>query len=262
MDISLKGKNAIICGSSRGIGKAVALEMANNGANITLIARDEKLLKSVCKELHNNGTQKHGYIVVDFSQPLKLKEKIKKHIRNNSPVHILINNTGGPKPGEILNADISEFREAFEKHIICNQILVQAIVPGMKKAKYGRIINIISTSVKEPIDRLGVSNTIRAAVASWAKTLSRELAPFGITVNNILPGATRTARLTSLIESRSKSYNLTFNDAENEWLSIIPAGRFAVPEELANVISFLASPAASYVNGVSLPVDGGRTKSL
>ncbi len=262
MDISLKNKNAIVCGSSRGIGKAAALELAGNGANVTLIARNEIVLKKVLKELKNDGTQKHGFLAADFSHPQKLKEKIKRYVNNNPPVHILVNNSGGPKPGEILNADITEFRMAFEQHIICDHILVQAFVPGMKKEKYGRIINIISTSVREPIDRLGVSNTIRVAVASWAKTLSSELAMFGITVNNVLPGATKTDRLMSLIESRSKSYGISIEDAENEWLSKIPAGRFAEPVELANVIAFLASPAASYVNGVSLPVDGGRTRSI
>ncbi len=262
MDISLKEKNAIVCGSSRGIGKAAALELANNGANVTLIARNEIMLKKVIKELKNDDTQKHGILAVDFSHPQKLKDKIKRYVNNNPPVHILVNNSGGPKPGEILNADITEFRMAFEQHIICDHILAQALVPGMKKEKYGRIINIISTSVREPIDRLGVSNTIRAAVASWAKTLSSELAKFGITVNNVLPGATKTDRLMSLIETRSKSYGISLEDAENEWLSKIPAGRFAVPKELANVIVFLASPAASYVNGVSIAVDGGRTKSI
>jgi len=262
MNINLSKKNAVVCGSTRGIGKAAALELAANGANVTLLSRNEIMLKGVIKELSNDGSQKHGFIAVDFSHPQKLKEKIKRFAGNNPPVHILVNNTGGPKPGEIVNADISEFRMAFEQHLICNHILVQALIPGMKKEKYGRIINIISTSVKEPIDRLGVSNTIRAAVASWAKTLSFELGSYGITVNNVLPGSTKTDRLTSIIESVSKSYGISVKDAEKDWLSKVPAARFGEPGELAGVIAFLASPASSYINGVSLAVDGGRTRSI
>lgn len=262
MNIDLSKKNAIVCGSTKGLGKASAMELALNGANVTLLARNEMLLKKVVKELSNNGTQKHGYVAVDFSHPQKLKDKIRRFVSGNPPVHILVNNTGGPKPGEIINADITEFRLAFEQHLICNHILTQALVPGMKKEKYGRIINIISTSVKEPIERLGVSNTIRAAVAGWAKTLSAELVPFGITVNNVLPGATKTDRLVSLIESRSKAMGISVKESENTWLSLIPAGRFGEPDEFANVVAFLASPAASYINGVSLPVDGGRTRSF
>ncbi|MFI5145498.1 MAG: SDR family oxidoreductase [Ignavibacteria bacterium] len=262
MNINLSKKNAIVCGSTRGIGKAAALELAANGANVTLVSRNGILLKEVIKELSNDGSQKHGFIAVDFSHPQKLKGKIKRFAADNPPVHILVNNTGGPKPGEIVNADISEFRMAFEQHLICNHILVQALIPGMKKEKYGRIINIISTSVKEPIDRLGVSNTIRAAVASWAKTLSFELGSSGITVNNVLPGSTKTDRLTSIIESVSKTYGISVKDAEKDWLSKVPAARFGEPGELAGVIAFLASPAASYINGVSLAVDGGRTRSL
>jgi len=262
MKIDLANKNAVVCGSSQGIGKAIAMQFAKLGASVTLIARDEGSLKKVLSELDSSHGQTHQFIVVDFSMPHVLETKIAEYVSEYSPVHILVNNSGGPKPGEIYKAEPEDFEEGFRKHVICSQILVQALAEGMKKENYGRIINIISTSVKQPIERLGVSNTIRAAMASWAKTLSRELAPFGITVNNILPGATDTERLSALIQARSKDYGISIEQARGEWLNQIPAGRFAKPEELAFAAAFLASPYASYINGINLPVDGGRLNSL
>lgn len=261
MNLDLTGRNALVCGSTQGIGKASAIEIALLGANVTLVARDEKKLKEVVKELDSSRKQKHFYIVADFSKPDELKKKIEEHVKNNI-IHILLNNTGGPPGGPIIDAKTEEFTQAFSNHLICNHILTQAVVPGMKKEKYGRIINIISTSVKQPIKGLGVSNTTRWAVASWAKTLAGELAPFGITVNNILPGATNTERLKSLQEIRAKKSGITFSEEQKEWLREIPAGRFADASEIANAVAFLASPAASYINGINLPVDGGRTACL
>src|SRR4030095_15451548 len=192
MIVDLTGKRAIVCGSTQGIGKAIALEFASSGASVVLVARNEESLRKVLREMPASNKQNHNFIVADFSQPESLHSKIKNFVSENPPVHILVNNTGGPKPGEAYKADTSEFENEFRNHLICSQILVQALGEGMKKEKYGRIINIISSSVKQPIRNLGVSNTIRAAVANWAKTLSFELAPYGITVNNILPGATKT----------------------------------------------------------------------
>lgn len=262
MDISLIGKNAIVCGSTQGIGKAAAIELANNGANIILIARNEDKLKVVKNSLSQKGMQHHTFITVDFNYPEILSEKINDYLKSNPTVHILVNNTGGPKSGDIIKAQTSEFELAFKNHLICNHILVQAVVEGMKIEKYGRIINIISTSVKQPIRGLGVSNTIRAAVASWAKTLSVELAPFGITVNNILPGATNTERLFSLFEARAETLGKSVDEIKQSWINEIPASRFAEPEELAYAIAFLASPSSSYITGVSLQIDGGRISSL
>ena len=261
MNLDLTGKNALVCGSTQGIGKASAIEIAKLGANVALVARDENKLKEVVKELDTTKKQKHSYIVADFSKPDELKKKIEAHAKKNI-VHILLNNTGGPAGGSILDAKTEEFTQAFSNHLICNHILVQAVVSGMKKEKYGRIINIISTSVKQPIKGLGVSNTTRWAVASWAKTLAGELASFGITVNNVLPGATNTERLKSLQEIRAKKAGVSFSEEQNEWLKEIPAGRFADASEIAYAVAFLASPAASYINGINLPVDGGRTGSL
>ncbi len=262
MIINLEGNNAVVCGSTQGIGKAIAMEFASSGASVVLVARNEESLRSVLRELPSTKKQNHNFIVADFSDPKGLKQKLRNFVSENPPVHILVNNTGGPKGGEIHKADTAEFEAAFRNHLICNQILVQAVCEGMKKEKYGRIINIISTSVKQPIRNLGVSNTIRAAVANWAKTLSVELAPYGITVNNILPGATKTERLYSLFETRAKANGKTVDEVKTEWLAEIPAGRFAEPEEIAYVAAFLASPMASYINGINLPVDGGRLNCL
>lgn len=262
MDLNLTGKNALVCGSTQGIGKASAMELASLGANVTLLARNEEALKTVVNELPNNGNQIHNFIVADFATPDYLKVIINHYLESNPPFHILVNNTGGPKGGEIIKADTSEFLTAFSNHLICNHTLVQALVEGMKSEGYGRIINIISTSVKQPLNNLGVSNTIRGAVANWAKTLANELGRFGITVNNVLPGATATGRLSTIIENKSKASGKSIDDVEEEMKSEIPARRFAQPEEIANAVAFLATPAAGYINGINVPVDGGRTGNL
>lgn len=260
MNLNLKNKNALICGSTAGIGKASAMELAALGVNITLIARNEEKLKKVLSELPTNDEQDHNYMVADFSDPNSLKETLSNNISRN--YHILLNNTGGPKGGPIFSADLSEFTDAFSQHLLCNQVLVQAVVAGMKENGYGRIINIISTSVKQPIEGLGVSNTIRGAVANWSKTLAGELGPFGITVNNVLPGATATERLDQIMVNIGKKIGKSPEEAGEFMKSIVPARRFAQPEEIAYAVAFLASEAAGYINGVNLPVDGGRTKSL
>lgn len=262
MNIDLTGKNAVVCGSSKGIGKAIALQFASSGASVILIARNEESLRNVLREMTSSKKQNHNFIVADFSEPEALRRKIINFVSENPPVHILVNNTGGPIPGEAYKAETSEYENAFRNHLVCNQIMVQAVGEGMKKEKYGRIINIISTSVKQPIRNLGVSNTIRAAVAGWAKTLSVELAPYGITVNNILPGATNTERLYSIFEARAKSSGKSLDEIKSEWVAEIPMGRFGEPEELAYAAAFLASPMAGYINGINLPVDGGRLNCL
>lgn len=259
MNLDLTGKRAIVCGSTQGIGKASAIELALLGANVTLIARDEEKLKAVVKELNPKG--QHSYLVADFSSPETLKQKITEFAAKNA-IHILINNTGGPPGGQAIDAQPEDFVKAFSNHLLCNQILVQAAVPSMKKEKFGRIINIISTSVKIPIRGLGVSNTIRGAVANWSKTLSLELALFGITVNNVLPGATMTGRLESIINTNAQKNDKTFDEAKLDMVKEIPAGRISEPHEVAAAVAFLASPAAGYINGVNIPVDGGRTGSL
>jgi len=264
MEISLKGKRALICGSTQGIGRAVAIEMASSGAEVILMARNEEKLESIRKDLKADRGQKHGFITADFSEPEKVSQEVQNYLgKFKLPgVEILVNNAGGPAPGNILDAEPSQFKGAFDTHLINNHLLVQLLVPYMKEQKYGRILNIISTSVKEPISGLGVSNTTRAAVAAWAKTLSAELAKYGITVNNILPGYTKTERLKSLMEKRSFEGNKTMKEVEVELLKDIPAGRFGEPEEQAALAVFLASSQAAYITGTNIPVDGGRTKSF
>lgn len=261
MNLDLKGKRALVCGSTQGIGKASAIELALLGADITLIARNEEKLKEVLSELPGSGKQKHQYLAADFSNPSELKKIINGYI-SEQPIDILINNTGGPTGGQAIDAATDEYLNAFNMHLICNQILAQAVVPGMKNRNFGRIINIISTSVKTPLKNLGVSNTIRGAVASWSKTLAMELAPYGITVNNVLPGFTMTGRLEFLINSISQKEGKSIEAVKNDMISTIPAGRIADAAEVAAAVAFLASPAASYINGINVPVDGGKTPSL
>lgn len=262
MNLDLKNKQAVVCGSTQGIGKAVALELANLGASVTLIARNEDALKKAKQELSTAQGQLHSYLCVDFAKPDELKSIIDAYLQRQPTVHILVNNTGGPPAGPVNAAKPEEFLSAFNNHLICNHILAQACMEGMKNAKYGRIINIISTSVKQPLPNLGVSNTIRAAVANWSKTLANELGKFNITVNNVLPGATATQRLQSIIENKSVKTGHSTDAVSGEMISEIPMGRFAEASEIANAVAFLASPAASYINGINLPVDGGRTGCL
>ena len=259
---SLSGLSALICGSTSGIGKAAAQELTTSGATVTLFARNEKKLHTTLKSLDNSDGRTHQYLVGDFNNPNNIQEILKSHITSGNKYHILINNSGGPKGGPIVDAEISEFMEGFNRHVICNHILAQILLPGMKDYNYGRIINIISTSVKEPIQGLGVSNTIRGAVAAWAKTLSIEVAGDGITVNNILPGFTDTDRLSSLIQAKSKSQGKSEDAISIDLKKQVPSGRFGMPQETAKAIAFLASTAAGYINGVSLAVDGGRLSSI
>jgi len=261
MNLSLSGKRAIIGGSTQGIGFAIARELALQGASCLLLARNETSLKDTVSKLDISAGQSHDYRVADYNQPDHLKEVITEYVKENE-VHILINNSGGPASGPITEADTTAFLNAFNQHLICNHILTQAVVPSMKRSGYGRIINVISTSVKIPLKNLGVSNTIRGAVASWAKTMANELGVYQITVNNVLPGATRTGRLSTLIDVMAKKQNSSVQEVEAHMTEEIPMRRFAEAEEIANVAVFLASPAASYVNGVSIPVDGGRTGAI
>lgn len=259
MNLGLTNKNALVCGSTQGIGRAVAQMLAAEGAHVTLVARNESKLKAVLKDLPSDG-QCHSYLVADFTQPEELKEKLKTF--NPPSFHILVNNTGGPAGGPVFDAKLEEFERAFTMHLKCNHVLVQSLVPFMKKETYGRIINIISTSVKQPLEGLGVSNTIRGAVANWSKTLANELGGFGITVNNVLPGATETERLEEIIKNKSSKTGKSIKEVAQMMKNTAPAKRFAKPEETAAAVVFLASEQAGYINGINLPVDGGRTKSL
>lgn len=261
MDLNLTGKHALVGGASEGIGRAAAHELALLGADVTVLARRADALQAVVAALPCHGAQQHGWIAADVAQTDALRAQVEALV-TGKPVHILVNNTGGPPGGPAHSAEAEAFMDAFNKHLIANQTIVQAVLPGMRAANWGRVVNVISTSVKEPIANLGVSNTIRGAVASWAKTLSRELAPFGITVNNVLPGYTETGRIAQIVNDRMKASGQSEEIILDGMRRSVPAGRFAQPAEIGGVIAFLCSPAAAYVNGVSVAVDGGRMQSI
>ena len=261
MNLSLEGRNAIVCGGSQGIGYAIAEELALMGANCILLARNEENLKIAVSQLDSSIRQLHRYYAVDLARESAVKEVVQS-LASEAPVHILINNSGGPAAGPVTEATEDQFLAAFQQHLITSHVLTKAVLEGMKTERFGRIINIISTSVKIPLKNLGVSNTIRGAVASWAKTMANEVGQYGITVNNVLPGFTRTARLDSLITSIANREKATVIDVEKNMMAEVPAQRFGEAAEVAALAAFLASPAASYINGTSIPVDGGRTGSI
>jgi 3-oxoacyl-[acyl-carrier protein] reductase len=260
MNLSLNGKRALVCGSTQGIGLAIAKELALLGAACTLMARNEESLQEAVAQLANpeNG---HNYAIADFSIPGAALQAV-NHVLQQGPIHILINNTGGPPAGKIKDARTNEFVSAIQLHLLNNHELAQAVLGGMKAAQYGRIINIISTSVKIPLPNLGVSNTTRAAVAAWSKTLANEVAADGITVNNVLPGATSTARLSNIIQGKAAKNQVSAETVSEEMLHEIPMRRFGQAEEIAAMAAFLTTPAAAYMTGQSICVDGGRTGSI
>ena len=261
MDLDLSGRHALVCGASEGIGRAAARELALLGADVTVLARRAQVLEQVAAELPRRDGQQHGFVAADASHTAALKAQAEA-LAAGRPVHILVNNTGGPPGGPAHTAGEDAYLDAFRRHLLANQALVQALLPGMRAANWGRIVNVVSTSVREPIPNLGVSNTIRGAVASWAKTLSRELAPFGVTVNNVLPGYTETGRIDQIVRDRAAASGQSPDAILDGMRKTVPAGRFASPSEVGGVIAFLCSPAAGYVNGVSLAVDGGRMQSI
>lgn len=254
---ALNGKKALVCGGSEGIGLASAQALAALGAEVTLLARREAPLQSALTTLTAEHGQLHRYLTADV---LALAEALPGII--GAGYDILINNSAGPAGGTLLAATDAQLLAVFQQHVIGNQQLLRAVVPHMQARGWGRIVNIISTSVKEPIPMLGVSNTIRGAVAGWAKTLANELAADGITVNNVLPGYTRTQRLDQILKERAIATGKSEEAIAAAMLATVPAGRFAGAEEVAHAVAFLCQPQSGYINGINLPVDGGRTKSL
>lgn len=261
MNLNLKGKNALVCGGSKGLGYGSATEFARLGAHVTLLSRSEASLQKAVLQLNALNDLENSYLVCDMAELGALRSKVSQRLKEG-PIHLLINNSGGPAGGELQNATAEQLLKAFQTHILAAHEITQLVVPGMKTAGYGRIINIVSTSVRQPINGLGVSNTIRGAMASWSKTLSTELAKTGITVNNVLPGTTKTERLANIISSRQEMYDWTQEEANNSMLAEIPMGRFAEVDEIGGLIAYLASPAAGYITGTSIPIDGGKIKSI
>lgn len=261
MDLDLAGRHALVCGASQGIGRACAIELAALGAGITLLARRREALAQLAAELPRPRGAAHDFIVADSGDTDGLRAAVQA-LAAAHRVHVLVNNTGGPPPGPAHGAKVDDFLDAYRKHLLANQVRAEAVIPGMQAARFGRIINIISTSVKEPIAGLGVSNTTRWAVAGWAKTLATELAPLGITVNNVLPGATNTPRIQQIVAARAHKSGRSAADVQAAMAAEIPMRRFADPSEVAAAVAFLASPTAAYITGISMPVDGGRLRSL
>lgn len=262
MTLDLSGRHALVCGASEGIGRATAIALAAMGADVTVLARRQQRLDELLALLPRpDASQRHAALSADVSDGSALRARLEAMCADHPP-HILVNNTAGPAGGPAHTADPDTFIAVFKQHLVANQILVQAVLPGMRAAAWGRIVNVISTSVKEPIANLGVSNTIRGAVANWSKTLASELGPFGITVNNVLPGYTRTQRLDQILAERAAVTGKSEAEIATAMLSTVPAGRFAQAGEVAAAIAFLCSTGAGYVNGINLPVDGGRTRSL
>jgi 3-oxoacyl-[acyl-carrier protein] reductase len=261
MNLNLKGRTALVCGGSQGLGAAVASELALLGANLIVLARREAVLQNFVATLDQTQGQTHEWIAADAYEPDLLLSKIKDRLQKGA-IEILINNTGGPAAGPLLATKVLDLEKAFQAHLSVSHLLTQALVPGMKAAGFGRIVNVLSTSVKQPIDGLGISNTVRSAVANWAKTMANELGSFGITVNNVLPGYTNTQRLQYLFANQAEKTGLLPEAILNKTVALIPAGRLGEPEEFGAAVAFLCSPAAAYINGINLPVDGGRLSGL
>ena len=261
VNLSLEGKHAVVCGSSAGIGKAVAERMAAHGAKVTLVARRAERLSALVQTLADQGAPQPAARSWDLDEHDKLQALASRLIEERGPVHILVNNTGGPPPGPLLDARPIDFAAGLGRHLFASQILVQTFLPGMIEAGYGRILNVISTSVREPIPNLGVSNTVRGAMASWSKTLAGELPP-GITINNLLPGLTDTERLDALRSAIAQKRQCSEQDVQQTWMDGVPERRLGHPEELAGAAVFLASEAGAYIRGVNLPIDGGRLHAI
>lgn len=262
MNLDLTNKTSLVCGASQGLGLACATELALLGANVIVASRNEEKLQMVVKQLDTSKGQQHTYLVIDLSQPEAVKRTVAAFLEENKVIHILVNNAGGPPSGSMLDTDPNEIEKSFRTHVISSHLLVQLVVPGMKNAGYGRIVNVVSTSVKQPINGLGISNLVRAAVANWAKTLANEISSYGITVNNVLPGFTNTDRIHYLFEKQASDQGVGKDEIMQKTIEAIPVKRIGDPAEFGAAVAFLCSPAAAYINGINLPVDGGRTGTL
>ena len=258
MKIDLAGKKALIGGSSKGIGLGIASQLAESGASVCLMARNKSKLEEIINQLPNS--ENHSYLIVDFSNFEEYKIKIEAYLENNQ-VDILINNTQGPPAGNSLSKDIDSYQEAFDLLFKSIVYTTSLIVPKMQKNKWGRIINVTSVSVKEPLNYLVLSNSIRSAVVAWAKSLSVDVGKDGVTVNSVLTGYFDTERIKELNKEKSKSLNISEDEVLEKMKSLVPINRLGKTEEYGYLVSFLSSDKASYINGASIPIDGGLLRS-
>lgn len=261
MQVSLEGKKALVGGSSRGIGRAVAWQLAASGASVTLMARSEDLLKELAARLPAENGQQHGYLVVDFTDTGAYRKKIASYFEKNT-VDILVNNTQGPPAGNSLEMQEESYQEAFDLLFKSVLITTQLALKHMFRQKWGRVINVASVSVKEPLAYLALSNTIRAAVVTWAKSLATDVGAYGITVNNVLTGYFDTERIGQLNEKKAAVQGVPVNEVRAAMEAMVPVRRIGRPEEYGYLVAFLASDKASYITGINLPIDGGLLKSL
>jgi 3-oxoacyl-[acyl-carrier protein] reductase len=262
MNLDLHGKRALVCGGSKGIGRACALALAELGASVCVVGRDEAALTQTVSDLGSVGKEgEHEFWQLDFDQLEETRKFVTEHTKDRG-FDILINNSGGPAAGKLIDASVEDLVTGISRHILASHVITQAVFPHMKKHGFGRIINIISTSVKEPISGLGVSNTVRGAMGNWSKTMANELGPFGVTVNNLLPGRTRTGRLTKLMSHWAETRGISVEQLEEQSLQDIPLRRYAEPQEVGDIVAFLCTPSAGYITGTNIVVDGGRTRSL
>jgi 3-oxoacyl-[acyl-carrier protein] reductase len=259
-EASLAGRYALVCGASSGIGRASALALAAAGAELTVLARRADRLETLLPELLAAGAPRAAGLVQDLDDRDALGVALDQLVAEH-PVHVVVHNTGGPPGGPLIEVGEAELLHYFARHVASAQLLVKKTLPGMVEAGYGRFIQIVSTSVREPIPGLGLSNTIRAAMGGWAKSLSQELPP-GITINSVLPGFTNTERLDSLASSRASTSGQTAESIREAWVQQVPEARIAEPDEPAALVAFLASPAAGYIRGTAIAVDGGRMRSI
>ena len=261
MNISLKSKKALVGGSSKGLGNAVAYQLAMSGASVTLVSSNKDRLIKTVDDLRNKTGINHDYIVVDYNSFEDYKKIIKKYLDTN-PIDILINNTQGPKGGDVMNVSIEDYQKSFDllfKSVVFTTMLA---IENMKKNKWGRIINMASMSVKEPLSYLALSNSIRSAVTTWGKTLSNDLGVYNITVNNILTGYFDTERINQLNFDKAKKLNIDVEEVYNTMKELVPLKRIGDPKEFSYLVTFLASDNAAYINGANIPIDGGLIKSL
>ena len=262
MEFGLAGKTALVAASSRGLGRAVADELAREGANLLICARTVAPLEEARQAIHDETGSEVVAVPANLTDPADVERLIETAVAEFGRVDILVTNTGGPPPGPFESHSVEAWNAAVEQNLNSVLNLTRAVLPAMKEAGWGRIINITSVAVKQPIDGLILSNAVRAAVTGFAKTLANEVASAGITVNNVMPGFTRTERLDALAANISETQGITVEEAFARWEGQSPMGRIGEPKELAALVAFLASERASYITGTSIPVDGGFIQGL